>query len=125
MSSTIQVKITLSGIAANKLLYVLIIYPTNSGPEMLFLLLKALISISSPFSPVSSPTNSSQSDTLQVNSPLSCKTNRLMVYTGFSRWFNSTSGYHFVQDFLNQLFFAFAQQSHLRVVLKGYSKFLD
>jgi len=62
MSSTIQVKITLSGIAANKLLYVLIIYPTNSGPEMLFLLLKALISISSPFSPVSSPTNSSQSD---------------------------------------------------------------
>ena len=55
MSSTIQVKITLSGIAANKLLYVLIIYPTNSGPEMLFLLLKALISISSPFSPVSNP----------------------------------------------------------------------
>ena len=70
MSSTIQVKITLSGIAANKLLYVLIIYPTNSGPEMLFLLLKALISISSPFSPVSSPTNSSQSDTLQVIPPI-------------------------------------------------------
>ena len=30
MSSTMQVKITLSGRAANKLLYVLIIYPANS-----------------------------------------------------------------------------------------------
>ena len=27
------------------------LYTTNSGPEMLFLLLKALISISAPFSP--------------------------------------------------------------------------
>ena len=51
MSSTIQVKITLSGRAANKLLYVLKIYPANSGPEMLFLLLKALISITAQFSP--------------------------------------------------------------------------
>ena len=50
MSSTIQVKITLSGRAANKLLYVLIIYPANMGPDMLFLLLKELISISAPFS---------------------------------------------------------------------------
>ena len=51
MSSTMQVKITLFGRAANKLLYVLIIYPASSGPEMLFLLMKALISISAPFSP--------------------------------------------------------------------------
>ncbi len=51
MSSTMQVKITLSGRAANKLLYVLKIYPANSGAEMLFLLLKALISITAPFSP--------------------------------------------------------------------------
>ena len=28
-----------------------ILHPTNSGPDMLFLLLKALISISAPFSP--------------------------------------------------------------------------
>ena len=48
MSSTMQVKITLSGRAANKLLYVLKIYPANSGAEMLFLLLKALISITAP-----------------------------------------------------------------------------
>ena len=48
MSSTMQVKITLSGRAANELLYVLIIYPANSGAERLFLLLKALISISAP-----------------------------------------------------------------------------
>ena len=46
MSSTMQVKITLSGRAANKLLHVFIIYPTKSGPEMLLLLRKALISIS-------------------------------------------------------------------------------
>ena len=51
MSSTIQVKITLSGRAANKLLYVLKIYPASMGHGMLFLLLKALISITAPFSP--------------------------------------------------------------------------
>ena len=51
MSSTIQEKITLFGRAANKLLHVFIIYPTKSGPEMLLLLRKALISISAPFSP--------------------------------------------------------------------------
>ena len=52
MSSTMQVKITLSGRATNKLLYVrvLAIYTVNSGPEMLSLLLKALISISEPYS---------------------------------------------------------------------------
>ena len=50
MSSTIQVKTMPYGRAANKLLYVLIIYPANLGPEMLFLLLKALISITVPFS---------------------------------------------------------------------------
>jgi len=43
MSSTMQVKITLSGRAANKLLYVLKIYPAISGAEILFLLLKALL----------------------------------------------------------------------------------
>ena len=51
MSSTIQVKTMPYGRAANKLLYVLIIYPANLGPEMLFLILKALISISAPLSP--------------------------------------------------------------------------
>ena len=35
MSSTMLVKITLSGRAANKLLYVLIIYPATSGAEIL------------------------------------------------------------------------------------------
>ena len=30
------------------------------------------------------PTNSSQSDTLQVKSTHSCKTNRLMLYLGFT-----------------------------------------
>ena len=51
MSSTMQVKITLSGRAANKLLHVLIISPATSGAEMLFLLLKAFMSITAPFSP--------------------------------------------------------------------------
>ena len=48
MSSTMQVKTMPYGRKANKLLYVLIIYPANSGLEMLFLLLKTLISISAP-----------------------------------------------------------------------------
>ncbi len=39
MSSTMQVKITLSGRAANKLLYVFITYPANMGPDMLILLI--------------------------------------------------------------------------------------
>ena len=36
------------------------LHPASSGPVMLLLLLKALISISAPFSPVTDPTNSSQ-----------------------------------------------------------------
>ena len=34
--------------------------------------------------PTGNPTNSSQSVTLQVKSPYSCKTNRLMLYIGIS-----------------------------------------
>ena len=48
MSLTMLVKITLSGRAPNKPLNVLIIYPANSGADMLFLLLKPLISITAP-----------------------------------------------------------------------------
>ena len=51
MSSTMQVKTMPYGRKANKLLYVFITYPANSGAEMLFLLLKALIRITVPFSP--------------------------------------------------------------------------
>ena len=51
MSSTIQVKITLFGRAANNPLHFFIIYPTKSGTEMLLLLRKALIRISAPFLP--------------------------------------------------------------------------
>ena len=50
MSLIIQVKTTLSGRAANKLLHVFIIYPTKSGPEVLLLYLTTPISISAPFS---------------------------------------------------------------------------
>ena len=56
------------------------LHKDNSGPDILPLLLKALISIFAPSSPVNPPTNSSQSDTLQVKSPHSCKTNRLMLW---------------------------------------------
>ena len=51
MSSTMLVKITLSGRAANKLLYFLKIYPVTSGAEMLISVFKSRGSISPPFSP--------------------------------------------------------------------------
>ena len=51
MSSTMLVKITLFGRAANKLLYVLKIYPATSGAEMLISVFKSKKSISAPFSP--------------------------------------------------------------------------
>ena len=48
MSSTMLVKITLSGRAASKLLNVHIVCPAKSRPDMLFLLLKVLKSMSAP-----------------------------------------------------------------------------
>ena len=53
-------------------LWVINVHPASAGPDMLLLLLKALISISAPFSPVSSPTNSSQSDNPTTTTILMC-----------------------------------------------------
>jgi len=55
------------------MLGVISIHPASSGPDMLLLLLKALISISVTSTPVRTPTNSSQSDTLQVKSHILVK----------------------------------------------------
>ena len=56
------------------------LHQDNSGPDILPLLLKALWASLPHHLPRVTSTNSSQSDTLQVKSPHSCKTNRLMLW---------------------------------------------